>query len=124
MHGPTAASMPLAPRAELLHRLDGRVGHAGERAAPAGMGGADHPAFGSANSTGAQSAVRMPSSRSGRSVTIASACGRSSCGQAARHRRHRPNGPGGRWRVRRPGSSAAIARRRFSAIASRSSLLP
>ena len=33
------------------------------------------PASASANSTGAQSAVRMPSSRSGRSVTMASACG-------------------------------------------------
>ena len=33
----------LAPRAELLHRGDGRIGDSGERAAPAGMGGADHP---------------------------------------------------------------------------------
>ena len=42
------------------------------------------PASRSASSTGAQSAVTTPSSRPGRSVTIASARGRSSCGQGSR----------------------------------------
>ena len=42
MHGPTAAAIRARVGAEPLHRRDRRLGHAAERAVPAGMGGADH----------------------------------------------------------------------------------
>ena len=101
--------MPLAACARALHRFDRRIGHAGERSAPPGMSRADHPAASSANRTGAQSAVRMPSSKPGRSVTMASAGGRSSCGQGALGDRPlRPNGPGERSPARRRAAPRAI----------------
>ena len=46
MQGPTAARIRAGLRAELRHRAHGRLDHARERAAPAGVGGADHAGLG------------------------------------------------------------------------------
>ena len=46
MHGPTAAAIRSTLGAERDHRRDRLVGDPGQRAAPAGMGGADHARFG------------------------------------------------------------------------------
>ena len=103
MHGPTAARICVAPGAELLHRRDCRVGHAGERAAPAGMRRADHPGIGIGEQHRRAIGGEDPEQQAGRSVTIASACGRSSCGQAPLGMdRARPNAPGGPLQARRP----------------------
>ena len=62
--------------AEFLHGGDGRFDHAGERAAPAGMRGADHAApRASANRIGPQSAVDTPIASRATRVTMASARG-------------------------------------------------
>ena len=46
MHGPTAAWMFVAPRAERSIAVYGRIGHSGERAAPARVGRADDAGLG------------------------------------------------------------------------------
>jgi hypothetical protein len=72
--------------AQRLHRLDRRLQHARQRAAPAGMRRADHAGRGSASSTGWQSAVSTVSASPGVAVTIASARGFSA--RRAGHRHH------------------------------------
>lgn len=65
------------------HRGHRRLQHARKRAFPARMGRPHHPATGSLNSTGAQSAVSTASTRPGVVVTRASARGRVSGGDAS-----------------------------------------
>ena len=77
MHGPTAATMRRgsAPREAMASTVASRT----PPSAPFQPAWAPPTtiACGSANSTGAQSAVRMPRAMFGRSVTIASARGKS-----------------------------------------------
>ena len=102
---------PVAPRAELLHRRDRRVGTPASAPRQPAWAAPTTPASASASSTGAQSAVRMPSSRSGRSVTIASACGRSSCGHGCSTVTTSAEWTWCTVASSAPGSTAAIARR-------------
>ena len=84
MHGPTAAAMrsTRAP-SEIIAAIAWSVTPASAPRQPA-WAAPITPASASASRTGAQSAVTMPSSRPGRSVTSASACGRSVVGHGSR----------------------------------------
>ena len=65
MQGPTAATIRSGRPPMSLHRRDRGFDHAGQGAAPAGVGGGDERACGSTIRTGAQSADSAPQTSAG-----------------------------------------------------------
>ena len=126
--GDARADAGMDPRrrgAQRDHRRHRRLEHAGDRAAPAGMGGADHAGLGIGKqhrrAIGGEDAERHAAP----ACTIASARGRAAGGQEASTTATLALCTW--WQVARSSrvrSSAAMARRRFSATLSASSPSP